>query len=457
MASPRSRRRFGLALAGAASLAAAACGKVVGDPILGERLGRDAGSSGGTSGASGGASGASGAGLAGGAAGSGASGGAAGGGGAGGPADAGIDAPVIEPGDPLWTVTFDGDDDDAIARDIAFDTKGHLIVSGRLSVTVDTEDTWTAKLDATGGVLWQQTVTTGKGRGRGAAVDSFDNVYVTGSIVTDRRRLFVTKYDDEGSQQWSDTYDPTDGTKADGFAVAADWNGQVVVAGLDTSPGGTNDIWLRKYDPTGAEVWTRGETSAGSMHDAGIDVALDTEGNVLVVGYVATATQGRDAWLRKYDASGAIAWTRTHDGPAAGDDQFFSVDTDLDGNVYVAGTEAGATQRGFLSRYTPNGTLEWTETFDVPGATDTTARGVAVGSDGSLVVCGIADASGSLDIWVKRFDAARSELWSFEHDEAGAADECYDVAIGAEGAVAVSGYVSRSGGDWEAWVANLAP
>ena len=99
-------------------------------------------------------------------------------------------------------------------------------------------------------------------------------------------------------------------------AVAAD--GSVYVVGDlpralpgQTSAGGV-DAYVRKYDAAGNELWTR-QFGTGDT-DQAFGIAVNAPG-VYVVGVTAGAlpgqtTAGDDVFVRKYDAGGTELWTR---------------------------------------------------------------------------------------------------------------------------------------------------
>src|SRR5204863_8814709 len=103
----------------------------------------------------------------------------------------------------------------------------------------------------------------------------------------------------------------------------------------------------------------------------------------------ASGAGGSDAFVRKYAADGTVLWTRQfgtpdHDGASG-------VATDSSG-VYVAGSTSGelpgqttnGLRDGFVRKYSPTGTLLWTQQFGT-AALDA-VHGIAVTSDGVFVV-----------------------------------------------------------------------
>jgi hypothetical protein len=213
-------------------------------------------------------------------------------------------------------------------------------------------------------------------------------------------------------------------------AVAADGQGYVYVAGATGGdfPGepnqGSTDAFVRKYDATGAEVWTRDLGTPFS--DQALGVAADVNG-VYVVGSVATALPGQtfaggqsDAFIRRYDVDGHELWTRQLGN--TGTDQAQAVAVDATG-VYVAGFMTGTTPPtvsggadGFLRKYDLLGNVLWDSSFATTGADR--ALGVAASPAGVFVtgVVGAAlpgqSAAGGSDAFVRRYGQNGSEVWT---------------------------------------------
>src|SRR4051812_11382955 len=106
---------------------------------------------------------------------------------------------------------------------------------------------------------------------------------------------------------------------------------------------GQNDAFIVKYAADGSVIWAR--SAGGKYDDKASSVAALPDGSVIVVGACTddasfngvspAAHGGGDAFMAKYDASGAISWAvRLGD---AGPDEATSVAVLPDGTAYVAG------------------------------------------------------------------------------------------------------------------------
>jgi len=216
----------------------------------------------------------------------------------------------------------------------------------------------------------------------------------------------VRKYDPLGNELWTRRFGVA-GAGTYGYGTAVDGFGNILVVGHTTGnlvPGshaGSSDAFVRKYDASGNVLWTR--QFGTSSYDLGRRVAVDGSGDVLVVGATEGALippgyGGADAFVRRYDKNGSLVWTRQFG--TGNDDRAWGVAVDASGNVVVV---AGSTSGGlwgsnlggvdaFVRAYDLNGNLEWTRQFG--SLHDDWATDVALDLAGNVLVVG--DTEGSL-------------------------------------------------------------
>jgi len=275
--------------------------------------------------------------------------------------------------------------------------------------------------------------------GYAVAVDGSGNVYVTGYFKgtvdfdpgsgvdnhsSGGRDAFLSKFDSSGAFKWARTW----GGSGDdyGHGVAVDGSGNVFVTGwfpgtVDFDPGGGVDnhsagyidVFLSKFDSSGAFKWAR-TWGGGSHGEIGYSVAVDGSGNVYVTGpFYGTAdfdpgsgvdnhtSNGEDdVFLSQLDTSGTFKWARTWGGSDW--DEGFGVAVDGSGNVYVSGYLRGTvdfdpgsgvdnhtsngTRDVFLSKFDSSGDFEWARTWG--GSDWDEGCGVAVDGSGNVYVTG---------------------------------------------------------------------
>jgi len=299
----------------------------------------------------------------------------------------------------------------------------------------------------------------------GVAIDASGNVYLAGrtwGALPGQTNLggydaFVVKYDGHGNEIWTRQF----GTSADDFVngVAIDASGNVYVAGvtygvLSWQTGlGDYDTFVRKYDGSGSEVWTRQfGTSDG---DAAFGVAVDASGGVYVAGYTHGVLPGQtllgdyDAFVRKYDNSSNEIWAKQFG--TSNEDSAAYVAVEASGNVYVAGFTRGVlpgqTRSGFtdafVRKYDGEGNELWTRQFGT--SIDDHAGGVAVDGSGNVYVAGYTYGAlpgqenlGDGDAFVRKYDGAGNELWTRQFGTSGD-DYAIGVAVNTSGSVYVAG------------------
>lgn len=218
-------------------------------------------------------------------------------------------------GNQLWLKQFgSGDFDEAFA--IATDKDSNIYTSGwTLGDFGDTNaglyDVWVAKNDSNGNQQWlKQFGTPDYDWSWDAAVDSEDNLYLTGWTLGDLGGAnagsydgWVAKYSPDGDRQWLKQF----GTAGDDIARSIDFDdsGNFYLTGsTDADFGGANigsyDTWVAKYDRDGNQQWK--QQFGTSEIDSPFDLAVDSSGRVLVTGFTegslgSTNAGADDAWL----------------------------------------------------------------------------------------------------------------------------------------------------------------
>lgn len=227
------------------------------------------------------------------------------------------------------------------------------------------------------------------------------SVYVAGRVFgtlpgqssVDAADAVVQKYSASGSLLWTRQFGTSLPDRV--LAASAGSDGGVVVAGLTYGafPGetilGEEDVFVRKYDADGVVLWTR--QFGTSMDEWGPSVSVGSDGVVAVAATTygvlpgQTGTGSVSAFVRTYDASGVLLWTRQFGGNAGV--VGYGVSIANTGRVLVAGraessllgqTEDGF-QDAFLVTYDPAGTLLRTRLFG-------TAEMGQSGADAALAV-----------------------------------------------------------------------
>jgi uncharacterized delta-60 repeat protein len=185
-------------------------------------------------------------------------------------------------GTQLWNCTWGGSQDD-FCHGVILDSSDNLYITGFSTITV--ADMVLVKYNSSGVQQWNQTWSRRDDTfGEGVAVDSVDNIYVFGCTYDPWPGwvdMVLVKYNSSGVQQWNRTWGGSDLDIGEGVAV--DSSDNIYVTGRTTSFGaGNNDIILVKYNNSGVQLWN--QTWGGSEGDMGFGIALDSSDNIYIAG-----------------------------------------------------------------------------------------------------------------------------------------------------------------------------
>jgi len=325
-------------------------------------------------------------------------------------------------GEFQWVRTWGGLYSDR-GQGVVADGIGDIYVTGYFQDTVDFNpsivsdwhtssgmtDIFVSKFDPSDGFHWARTWgDSNDDHGQGVAADGSGNVYITGFFKGSSdfntgtgvevhnsnggSDIFLSKLASDAQFQWARTWGAASDDKGNGVAV--DKSGNAFITGyfaetVDFDPGiGTDehtadtyqDIFLSKFDSSGAFSWAR--TWGGSGSDEGRGVGVDGSGNAYVAGTFGSnvdfdpgtgvdmhgAVGNWDIFLSKFGTAGDYAWARTWGG--SGDDRgdgaavygssifvtgYFSGTADFDPGTGVDEHISNGSFDVFLSKFPPDG------------------------------------------------------------------------------------------------------
>jgi len=306
----------------------------------------------------------------------------------------------------LWQARFDSGQVD-IPTGVAIDSRDNIIVTGSIHRGRDLY--WTIKYSPRGEVLWSRSYSTGTiERATDVAVDPQDNVIVVGHSLLGGYTYHLVKYDPQGRPLWSRLV--ATGEEGHPWAVTTDLEGNIIVSGFLNS-----DCYLLKYSPEGELIWARRHDGGGTERAYG--VATDQEGNIIVVGSTNRLRyptgDDSDYYIVKYDPEGRVLWERRQGG--GGTDIARGVATDLKGNIIVTGyVEVGGDLDYYTLKYSPEGQLIWARRHDTGGRDR--ALAVATDSQGNIIVTGVVAKGEGEDYYTLKYDPAGRLLWGVAYD-----------------------------------------
>jgi hypothetical protein len=201
-----------------------------------------------------------------------------------------------------------------------------------------------------------------------------------------------------------------------------------------------------------SQVWYR-EWFLDQRSSQGKDVAVDQAGNVVVLGmtFGGRGLENTDVLLRKYDVAGNQLWSSLIDYSFV--ETSGGVAVDSEGSVLVSGSRQASSQlMGFLQKYDASGNLLWDREFGSSAHND--ARSVAVGPGD--VVYWIGTAVGQGAVW--KFDSSGNELWTTQFaGPAGFSVSPSAGAVDAAGNLYVAGNYRGVSGGSEGFLVKFTP
>ncbi len=282
------------------------------------------------------------------------------------------------------------------------------------------------------------------------AVDGAGNLFVTGCASNGANNDIVTYKVSgaTGTVLWSATYNGSANGNDAGLALATDASGHVVVTGYSRDTvGGVNIRTIKYHGATGAEIWNKSFTEAlADGSDQGTAVAIDGIGNVVVTGRSQPSAGNVDMRTIKYDgATGAEIWNVRYDGSMTDNvDAARAIAIDGDTNVIVIGTStnpSGVANMRVIKYDSANGTEMWVKSHFSSGDGFAEGNAVAIDSDKHVIVTGTCrSGGGGTEICTFKFDGTGgANLWTTSFTEANSSHTGTSVAVDAANNVVVSG------------------
>ncbi|MEZ4301900.1 MAG: SBBP repeat-containing protein, partial [Polyangiaceae bacterium] len=428
-------------------------------------------------------------------------------------------------GGALWSVAFGAAADQQVNA-IARDGQGNALLTGRFAgsfiaagstlTSAGGYDVLVMKLDPDGNTLWARRFGDAAiyQEGFDIAADAQGNILVTGyfegtlpfgaTVLTSAGATdaFLAKLDPNGGVLWAKRFG---GPQAQyGQSVAADPQGNIALladgfgsmdfGGGPLTSAGNYDLYVARFDPSGAPLWSK--RFGGANADVGQSLTVDTAGNILFTGKSDTALDfgggalpaagGLDALVVKLDPLGSFIWNKRY---GDGGNQFGAdIATDVQNDVYLTGGFEGTVHLGggtltavgavdvFLGKLTSAGAHIWSKRYGAPGANPSIVA-LAPSPFGGLFFAGTSDgvvdfgggalpAGGGVDAFAVRLDASGAHAWSKRY---GAAGNQYASGAAADGLgrLLLTGYFEQgidfgtgpltSAGGLDFFVAKLVP
>ena len=330
--------------------------------------------------------------------------------------------PTFGAGGKVTTEFFGGDD---VARDVAIRPDGKIVAVGATQLDGVTHDFAVARYNSDGSLDF----TFGAG-GRVSIAYSGGSEDVAHSVALqpDGRIVLAGFSGEFGNSQFAlarlnfdGNLDPTfdgdgrlttslGGSADQAHAVALQPDGKIVAAGYATI--GVQYFALARYNPNGSIDPTFGAggtttTDFSGGDDAANAVALQPDGKIVAAGYASFGGSNYNFALARYNPDGFLDPSFDGDGTLTTDfagsvDIASSIAVQSDGKIVAAGRATVGGEDFALTRYFPDGTLDFRVTSNFSGSSDF-AGDLAIQPDGKIVAAGSSHNGGNFDFAVARY------------------------------------------------------
>ena len=355
-------------------------------------------------------------------------------------------------------------------------------------------------------IIWQKTIGGSSGDFSTVFEPTSDGGFILGGYSTSNisgektenshggTDIWIVKIDASGNIMWQNTIGGSGEDLLTSLKQTSD-GGYIMAAGSDSNISGDKaensrgglDYWILKLNSSGAIVWQK--TYGGAQPDFDAYVVETTDGGYFVGGYSDSDVSGdktvptkgqRDFWPMKLDSSGAIVWQKSIGGSLVDRPQA-SFQT-ADGGFIMGGSSTSGisgdkteSNRGesdnWIVKLDSNGNVQWDKTYG--GSGKDLMRNMIQTSDGGYLVGGYSKSNisgdktensrGDYDYWVLKLDGSGNLVWQNTIGGSGI-DYVRDVKQISDGSFMIAGYsnsnisgdkTENSNGGYDYWLIHL--
>src|SRR5574337_751288 len=249
-------------------------------------------------------------------------------------------------GQQLWLQAYDGSGaSNDEGYEIKLSDSGYVYVVGYTTTSATMQDIITIKYSTAGVQQWAQLYNgsfNNYDAGAALEVDAAGNVYVTG-METESNYTYdavTIKYGPGGQQLWAQTYNGPGNFNDEPYDIDIDANNNVyVLVTSDTfyASQPNADIVVLKYNNSGTLQWRRVYDSSFHGYEYAKKMAIDRNNDIIVAGYGFVTGNGNDIYLLKWNSSGAFQWFQDYNSAPNKFEQPADLVVDSLNNVIVVG------------------------------------------------------------------------------------------------------------------------
>jgi hypothetical protein len=336
-----------------------------------------------------------------------------------------------------WISQYNSSNQKAFITASCNDASGNLYTVGAIRTnTTNGIDFLVIKLDAAGIVLWVYTYNGPNSTNDVASavcVDASGNVYVAGASDGSGGTLVdyaTIQLNSSGVQQWCTRYDYNSLMDVPTAIELNSTETRLIVTG---SSGATMTDWdfaTLTYDAaTGTQVHSNRTTNVNNAQDKVLGMASDGSGNLYITGTVWNGTDF-DVQLVKLDTALTQVWVQSFDGHGF-DDSGINLAIDGNNNIIVVGSSYfNSTSRELVvMKYNSGGVLKWSFNHKSLLGQDAEGLRIQINSNNEYFVAGNYGIGNNQDIALLCLDSLGKLTIEKTYDGSGFRDRLMDMVV----------------------------
>jgi hypothetical protein len=244
----------------------------------------------------------------------------------------------------IWERTFGNGND--FFHDLTEGDGDNFLLCGINCYSSSSCYVWAAKADSAGNTVWinvyPDSYYGGRDGARAGILGHDDNYIIAGfrdkGITGETRDVRILKLNSsDGTKMWDTFYDM--GAYDEAFDVKRVPSGGYIVVGGSADPSGSGTrVWLIKIDENGDQEWAQTFSGTGDTHLQGIAVTPTDDGGYLMVCSKYSSVSDQPIIAIKADGAGVEEWRRAMPNADGARSLGTWVHQDIDGNFKIAGT-----------------------------------------------------------------------------------------------------------------------
>ncbi|MBC8374570.1 MAG: T9SS type A sorting domain-containing protein [FCB group bacterium] len=349
-------------------------------------------------------------------------------------------------GTEAWVARYNGlNNNGARAKTLRVDSAGNIYVMGLSNgISGGINEPIIIKYASDGNEMWVTSANNSEVElfdAREMVLDSAGNIIITGETISDSSSAFKTiRYTPDGIQMWAAIYSGNGIGWNSPIDMVVDNEGTVYVVGTSIESDSVGKAITIKYSSNGVETWVVEINEHGNDWVQPSALAVDANANVYVTGHAFENDSLISYSTVKYSSDGIEAWVAAYSTSENSWTQPTAMALDADANIYVTGITSDSLLKYSTIKYSPDGTEIWVAENSDPGNNWEGPVGLAVDAIGNVFVTSTAqDANGHSNSVTTKYSAEGNELLIIRYARKYSWDNISDLVLDTDGNIYVTG------------------